>query len=79
MIALLGSGCRCSLTLRGSWIWVRCYDISNIPKLIAFHIYQPDLLFEQLKSMDILLTCSHYVTQSAQVIYTFKIIYEDNI
>ena len=73
MIALLVSGCRCSLTFRGSWIWVRCYDISDIPKLsiqklIAFHIYQPDLLFEQLKSMDILLTCSHYVTQSAQVI-----------
>ena len=27
-----------------------------------------DLLFAQLKSMDILLTCSHYVTQSAQVV-----------
>ena len=26
-----------------------------------------DLMFKQIKSMDILLTCSHYVTQSAQV------------
>merc|ERR1719153_221947 len=43
----------------GRFWWPIFFNIDGVLDL--------DLLFKQIKSMDILLTCSHYVTQSAQV------------